>query len=144
MITKYLYFEKHILNAYKLNDLNLALRTPQVGAKRFDFTIDNGKIEIHDPNFNTNKCYDFVVLADGTLMIGYMHYRLSNSSKTIKGAGELKVNSDGKIWYINNQSGHYKPSENHLLDISIEFEKLGLLSPDIEVESLYEFHTKFR
>lgn len=137
MILNFKLFEKHILNVNRLNDLKLALRTPQVGCKNYEYDISDDYITIHDSTYRPDKKYDFVILTDGTLLIGVMHYKLSGLSRVIKAAGELKINLDGKISYINNQSGHYQPTEDHLLDISIEFEKLGILSNDVVVDSLY-------
>jgi hypothetical protein len=136
MITKFSLFEQIKINVDDLEDLKLVLRIPQVGSKIFDYEIQNDKIVITNHEFEPYILYDFVVLLDGTFIIGKMHYRISGS-KIIKAAGEIKIDENGKIIYLNNQSGHYKPSKENLLDISNKLKELNLLDQNVKIDELY-------
>lgn len=137
MITKFKIFEEIQLDVAELDDLKLDLRLPQVGSKILDYDIINNKVIIYSDEFKPNHLYDFVVLRDGTLLIGKMHYKLSNKSKLIKSAGELKIDETGKICYLNNQSGHYKPSARNLENITKKFKELNILHIKAEIDILY-------
>ena len=78
-----------------------------------------------------------MVLENGGFIIGSQHYRMSDKSIHIKACGELKIR-DGKIIYLNNESGHYKPSKKDL-SIFVEcFKNEDLLHQDLMVDYLYE------
>jgi hypothetical protein len=73
-----------------------------------DIKVVDGKITGLKPDIK----YDYVITnnLDGSpseLRLGLGHFRISGNSLSVKGAGSLKMNSDGKIYYINRQSGHF-------------------------------------
>ena len=83
---------------------------PQPSPENFwaDVKVANGKIEGLIPG----KKYDYVITYpfDGSspeLRLGLGHYKISGNALAVKGAGSLRFNSEGKIYYINRQSGHY-------------------------------------
>jgi len=97
------------LNKYltKLNRIKGKLRVPQVGSSKIDYTTLS---EITD-----NKLYDFIVNNNGELLIGRGHYKLNKKQDELYFAGRLKIIS-GIITYIDNDSGHYVPSKEELID----------------------------
>ncbi|PHI19332.1 hypothetical protein CEQ90_13325 [Lewinellaceae bacterium SD302] len=73
-----------------------------------DVKVANGKIEGLIPG----KRYDYVITypfddSSPELRLGLGHYLISGGASGVKGAGSLRFNADGKIYYINRQSGHY-------------------------------------
>lgn len=107
-------------------------RVPQVGSKKFDYDVVDNKFVFHVPP-DTEELYDFVITFDGQLLIGVGHYKLAKKADMIKGAGSLKINDEGKISYINNTSGHYRPSKMQLEEIAKVLIDLDLTSDDLEV-----------
>ena len=79
-----------------------------------NYTIQDGKISFK--GLVPNELYGFVIMSDGTLKIGVLeqgvHFKLAEGKKIIKGAGTIKFNKEGKITFVDNSSGHYKPSKN--------------------------------
>jgi hypothetical protein len=137
-----LLFEKFLMVNYNKLDsfydlplINLQLDLPQVGSKSYSFTIINDKI-ISD-EITPNVLYDFLVTEFDELIIGSQHYKMSKKAKQIKTCGELKISDEGKINYINNESGHYKPTQALLYETYIRFGKENLLSEDVKVDYLY-------
>lgn len=119
----------------QIPDLNLALDLPQVGSKRYRFDIIDSKIVSDE--LLPDTLYDYVITTSGELIIGSQHYRMSKKSKQIKVSGELKINREGKISYLNNESGHYKPSKELLRLVIPYFRKENLLSDDFIPEFRY-------
>lgn len=76
----------------------------QIG-KKFDYTIENGQLKLN----NGIKEVDFVVDMEGNLNIGRGHSYLANG-EPVQAAGTMKVNSQGYIRNITNESGHYQPT----------------------------------
>lgn len=73
----------------------------------------------------------FVWLVDGTLLVhahqsGSFHHSSFNSGKKVRCAGTMEV-EDGKLVGIDNNSGHYQPSDRHFLALLGELEKLGVM-----------------
>lgn len=119
----------------KLPDLPLVLDLPQVMSKNFNFKIEDNKIISND--ISPNELYDFAITDECEFLIGSQHYKMTNKSKKIKCSGELKVDNEGKISYINNESGHYKPSKNLLKEVASIFKELNLLSEQAQIDYLY-------
>ena len=71
------------------------------------------------------------------MFIGIGHYKMSRKSDIIKAAGSLKINEDGKIYYLDNTSGHYKPEKRNLFSVSNVLSSMGILSDDVEINYKY-------
>lgn len=134
---KYLLTYESYVPTEKLPDLDIDLPVPSVGTKKFDTLIEDEKVIVLSDEFKPYQLYDFVVTTDGYLYIGIAHYKLASKAKKIKAAGELKINDKGKIIYLNNESGHYKPTHNHLKSIVNVFQEMNLTQPDLQVQYLY-------
>lgn len=99
-----------------------------------------GKIEGLIPG----KKYDYVITYpfDGSLpelRLGLGHYKISGNALAVKGAGSLRFNAEGKIYYINRQSGHYISIPNSNLQGELDetvniLNANGLTVPDIDVD----------
>lgn len=83
------------------------------GDRRFvvnslDFDIEDRRLFFHE-SYCYDKKYDFILLKDNTLKIGLQHQHLSkNIIDQVMGAGSLKVNIDGLITHLDNQSGTFQ------------------------------------
>jgi len=110
------------------------LTTKQDG-KIFDFTSEGGKIKFADKN-NSSGLYDFVLTEAGELKIGRGHYTLSGEASKVKGAGQININSEGKIDYIDNYSGHYKPDKQELVNQATALRDSGLTADELDVVNL--------
>ena len=53
--------------------------------------------------------HDFVITTNGELRIGLGHFHLSGNASNVLAAGRIKVNIEGKIWWMDGTSGHYLP-----------------------------------
>lgn len=118
------------------DDLPVANRLPQVGSKRFDFEIKDGAI-ISD-QIEPNKRYDYAITTDGKMIIGSQHYKMTKKADNLKTAGEIEIDENGKISYLNNESGHYKPGKPLLQKVIDVFRSKGLLSADFKADFLYQ------
>ena len=133
----YKLFEAKVSGVQQLNDLDLALNVPAVGSKKFNYELKDNTVKILDQEFKPYELYDFVVTLEGELLIGKEHFKLAKKAGKIKAAGELKINELGKIIYLNNESGHYKPTKEHLRDIYNLFNKMQLTVPQTQVQYRY-------
>ena len=108
--------------------IKLKQKIPQVGSKIYKYEI----IE------NTIKCdfektlVDFIITVDGILKFGYGHYKLSNKAEYVKYAGRAKI-VNGKIIYIDTDSGHYVPTEEEMINAKEILNKMNLISDDIKL-----------
>jgi len=89
--------------------------------KTFDFTMEDGKINIG----NGIQEVDFVIDMDGNLHIGRGHSYLSNGN-SVQAAGTMKVNSQGYIRLITNESGHFQPTVSQAMNYPDIFRSIGL------------------
>ncbi len=143
MLLKYLYlFEEYImkypiiLNNFKiLEDIPLMLDLPQVKSKTLSFKIIDDKIV--SAEITPYVRYDFIITNECEFLIGSQHYKMSNKAKFIKTCGELEIDESGKIVYLNNESGHYKPTKPLLAKTFEIFKTENLTSDDITVNYLY-------
>lgn len=133
----YKIYEAKISGIEKLPDLNLDIFLPAVGSKKFNYELQDNSVKVLDDEFIPFELYDFVVTIDGDLFIGKSHFKLARKAGKIKAAGELKIDDNGKIIYINNESGHYKPSKEHLKNIYKIFNKMKLTSKLTQVQYRY-------
>jgi len=83
------------------------------GDKRFtvntlNFDIEDRRLFFHN-SYCYDKKYDFILLKDNTLKIGLQHQHLSkNIMDQVIGAGSLKINSEGLVVHLDNQSGTFQ------------------------------------
>ena len=73
--------------------------------KEYDYVFDGGRIHTK----NGVRDFDFIIDMDGNLHIGSGHSYLSKG-KNVQAAGTMKINSQGYIRNITNNSGHYQPN----------------------------------
>ena len=119
-------------------DISLKTNAPQINRTgRFDTEVLNGKVKVLDTRFEPFKLYDYIIDTAGNLIVGGGHYKLSSKAGTIKAAGELKIDNNGKIIYINNESGHYEPSGTDLYSIAKKLKELNLTAPNLKVDQRY-------
>jgi hypothetical protein len=107
--------------------INLKVKLPQVGSKNFNFEIKDNHIVC---DFE-NQILDFIISYDNILKIGKGHYKLSNKSEYVFFAGRLLI-INGKISYIDNDSGHYIPNNSDLENVILYFRERNLLTEDFE------------
>ena len=69
----------------------------------------NGELQVVG-NTNIAQKWDYIVKADGQILVGRKHSWLSQGEDVLA-AGELKYNN-GKLLEISNASGHYLPSNS--------------------------------
>ncbi len=86
-----------------------------------DYTIENGQIK----GVNGQRNLDFVVDSEGKLILGKKHHTLGNGQDVL-GAGQLKLDGQGRIRRIDNLSGHYQPTVNEALNYPELFKQNGL------------------
>lgn len=67
-----------------------------------------------DPDSNEIWDGDFIITMEGELRIGRGHAHLSDDAAQLRGAGEIRLNENGKIVGINGNSGHYTPSSSEV------------------------------
>lgn len=89
--------------------------------KRFNYTLENGKVHIENGIQNV----DFIIDMDSNLHIGRGHSYLSGGS-SVQAAGTMKVNSQGCIRLITNESGHFQPTTAQALNYPNVFKNSGL------------------
>ncbi|WP_160143455.1 LamG-like jellyroll fold domain-containing protein [Chryseolinea soli] len=106
--------------------------TAKQNGKVFAFTIKDGKIKFADKN-NGKGLYDFVITEKGEFKIGRGHYTLSGEAASVKGAGQIHIDSDGKIDYIDDYSGHYQPNKQELIQQAEALKAAGLTAEKLDV-----------
>ena len=57
----------------------------------------------------------FVIDKNGNLVIGKRHHTLGNKDEVLA-AGQLKINGQGEVRRITNESGHYRPTPKKAMD----------------------------
>ncbi|MBR1853308.1 MAG: Hint domain-containing protein [Lachnospiraceae bacterium] len=92
--------------------------------RTFEFTIEDGRVHIE----NGIQDVDFIIDMDGNLHIGRGHSYLAGD-QNVQAAGTLKVNCQGYIRIITNESGHFQPTLSEALNYLQIFRHYGL---DIE------------
>jgi hypothetical protein len=73
--------------------------------------IVNGRVTLPDFKGSVPRQVDFVITADGRLVLGNKHTALANRQGVLS-AGQLKIDGSGRIRRIDNLSGHYRPTVN--------------------------------
>ncbi|KKD50585.1 hypothetical protein IA817_11215 [Listeria seeligeri] len=98
--------------------------------KTFDYTLENGQVKIRDGI----KEVDFIIDLQGNLKVGRGHSHLSNGG-SVQAAGKLKVDSNGNIRRITNESGHYIPTPGQAKNYQQIFEGAGIKTKNAWLET---------
>ena len=104
-------------------------RIPQVGYKLYDFLYDDDKKVFSEYPENI---VDYIINENFEFIIGVGHYKLNKKKLNLISAGRVKI-FEGKIVYLDNDSGHYSPNKQHLINIYIFFKKCSMLSDECEL-----------
>ena len=110
-----------------LEPIRLTEKLPQVGSHKTEFRFDfmRGIFMLREP---ITEPIDYIINDKFEFLLGKGHYKLNKKKETLISAGRVIV--DKKISYIDNDSGHYSPSKNHLEAMIVIFRELDLLSAD--------------
>ncbi len=92
-------------------EIEAKIFSKQPKSETFNFSVKDGAIQGLDEGW-----YDFTISNSGELKIGAGHYGMANEATSVKGAGQIYINSKGKINTVNNNSGHYKPTKEELIN----------------------------
>lgn len=94
----------------ELKDKRCLLKKPRQVINKINFIIDSRNIY---PSYEGcfNKNLDYILDINQRLHIGLSHYYLIKNAPMVLGAGSLKINKSGKVYYIDNKSGHYQPTK---------------------------------
>ncbi len=105
--------------------------------KKYDFTISNGRIKL----VNGFRTANFVIDEEGKLLLGEGHSFLANG-KSVLAAGTLKINKQGCVRRIVNDSGHYQPTPAEAIRFPKLLERSGLNVNNAWIEILRFSTTK--
>ena len=130
--------------------INQPLYTPE---KRFKVTIKGGLISFQgQPLTTTSKCRQSVLYAvdatgdlyisdpNRTVIYEDYHHSVLLAGHPALCAGTLRV-TRGKIWTISNESGHYKPTTQHLLNFLLILERQGVDLSTVEIRDMTQQDT---
>jgi hypothetical protein len=115
----------------KVGSISVKNTNNQLG-KIYNFAIKNKTIRFSNKDYKAGL-YDFVLTNQGELRIGRGHYVLSEGADKVKGAGQIFINKEGKIDYIDNFSGHYRPNKEQLLYQTEILKAASLLADKFDV-----------
>lgn len=91
--------------------------------------MENGQIKIRDGI----KEVDFIIDENGNLKVGRGHSYLANGAD-VQAAGKLKVDADGNVRKITNESGHYTPTAEQVKNYEQIFNSAGLKTENAWLE----------
>ncbi|SDC37228.1 WXG100 family type VII secretion target [Paenibacillus sp. CF095] len=97
--------------------------------KSFDYVLKNGQVKIRDGI----KEVDFVIDVDGNLNVGRGHSHLANGAD-VQAAGKLKVDANGNVRRITNESGHYTPTTEQAKKYEQIFNSAGIKTENAWLE----------
>lgn len=120
---------KKVNGSYEQNIKNRYPNEVQQG-KTFDYTLENGQVKIRDGI----KEVDFIMDLQGNLKVGRGHAHLSNGGD-VQAAGKLKVDSNGNVRRITNESGHYTPTIEQAKNYQQIFEHAGIKTKNAWLET---------
>ncbi|EBF5850553.1 hypothetical protein FH026_14895 [Listeria monocytogenes] len=98
--------------------------------KTFDYIIENGQIKIRDGIHEV----DFIIDIEGNLKVGKGHSYLADGAD-VQAAGKLKLDKNGNVRRIDNQSGHYTPTTDHANNYQQIFENSGINTKNAWLEN---------
>lgn len=138
-------FSSKTLNASRLIPSNGYLLQPK---KTGDNKYDLIKADYKKAGFSSISSYvlgnrkAIFIEKDGQLYWAsgggmHSHFFLRQGNTDVTMAGEIYINQ-GKITYISNKSGHYRPSNNRFRERVREYEKFGLLARNCEINQVGE------
>ena len=104
----------------------------QAGATQA-FKISDGKILIDGLPANIDT--DFIITAGGELKLGKGHYHLSEMADEVQNAGRIGI-KNGKIEYLDNGSGHYRPGFDKLVEAANTFTNNNVTIEDLQIFSV--------
>lgn len=115
--------------------LKLVEYLPQVGSFEIDVDyLSESNIFLFNESVDSNKyehidetiLYDYIINTDYQLLIGRGHFKLNKKKEYLISAGRIGIGNNGRICYIDNDSGHYLPSFEHTKQIAIYFNSIGM------------------
>lgn len=83
-------------------------KTPTYIRFKIKYRILNKKIILNKKH--ANKLLDFIIDEKFNIVLGHYHLYLSNNKDYVYGAGRIMIDELGFVSYLDNHSGHYKPS----------------------------------
>ena len=105
--------------------IDMKLNVPQIRTKIFNYESLS--------DLDEDYLYDFIIDKNGNLKIGQGHYKLNNKEKYLYFAGRLKIKNN-KIYYIDNDSGHFCPSKEEMLNIIKSLQKSEYFEDKIQYQ----------
>jgi RHS repeat-associated protein len=103
------------------------------GGVKQAITVKDGHVLIDGQPANFDG--DFVITKSGEFRIGIGHYHLSDSADEVLNAGKVGI-TNGKVEYLDNWSGHYRPGAEKLLEAANTLGKSNLTSKNLRI---YDF-----
>ncbi len=97
--------------------------------KSFEYVLGNGQVKIRDGI----REVDFVIDVNGNLKVGRGHSHLANGAD-VQAAGKLKVDANGNIRRITNESGHYTPTTEQAKKYEQIFNSAGIKTENAWLE----------
>jgi hypothetical protein len=102
-------------------------------------TFTSGRLYLGTKPFDTREMYTgnagvghaiFVVSAEGNVhvgshVVGNRHHSSLLAGTKVAGAGELKC-TDGRLLFVSNKSGHYRPTVSHMVQVLHLLSKHGV------------------
>lgn len=89
------------------------------------YAIDAGKIIINEDLNKLDKCLDYIITKDYKLVLGISHSYLAKGEDVLA-VGMIRLNSEGTIIEVSNESGHYKPTDEESCRAIKLIERLGI------------------
>ena len=90
------------------------------------FNVKKGVILVEGKPANIKA--DFIIDQNGKLKLGAGHFKLSDMADNVKGAGTVMI-TNGKIDYIDNNSGHYVPLASQMYKVIQALGNNGIVVP---------------
>jgi hypothetical protein len=105
---------------------------PQPGSI-FPYTVKKDMILME--GIPANGGMDFVINKEGKLILGQGHSSLAKKSDKVINAGRVEI-VNGKIDYIDNWSGYYRPGDDKLLEALSDFKAKNLTTMNVELRTV--------
>jgi hypothetical protein len=97
-------------------------------------TIENGQVLVDSTP--ANGPFDYAITQGGELKLGIGHYFLSGNANVVGGAGGAWF-ENGKFMDINDETGHYQPTLDEMLQTADVLERNGLTGDKFSVHQTY-------
>ncbi len=89
------------------------------------YAIDSGKIIVNEDLKNLDKCLDYVITKKYELVLGISHSFLAKGEDVLA-VGMFRLDSEGTVIEVSNESGHYKPTSEETLRAIELIERFGI------------------